>query len=477
MTKHSIGQVVQDKKQQQLYALIRQGMKPCSTAKLKKLGTELGLLLYKNPRLLQKAKLSRQMKADAIALIIRSSNKTVIDNTKALMNMLSFANFAKAKPTQKKLSSAVDFAIEIHNSKLFQTLLEHPLSVSDSSLKSLIQSFYPDAGNLMMWDLFYKLDPKRYQGRSYGQLSPYEKLYFSLYEPYYIHELNHRLNLPGKAEIKWDKAKLDEISLEGQNAGFSLRQFKEHLLLFAVKHPNKLSEGFNRAVDEIVNLLPQSGKHTLNGELFYFNHVNHGWCAILLDDKLYMINMGLGSKAPGIQVYDVPHHKKASVLNDLKSWEKTDLLDQIQITDEEMRNPAKLQDKIARVMEFNDFKDFSKKHHLTQLEQIDIPAQTMGNCSYYSLKGLLLAISYHYNKKQYSSKIAYNRSLSDVLSYIHYDYANAIDDYMAHSIKPNLLLLKQAKEQAKKYETVKGSHHVEPTLDWAAYKRKSARQR
>ncbi|MCS5710906.1 hypothetical protein [Candidatus Berkiella aquae] len=442
----------------QLRALIRTGIQQSSDKQLDHYGTEIGLLLLSNPHLLN-YQWSRQQKTDALALIIRSTHDTVIAQRKTLIELLNVKHFAQIKPSNHQLLPAIEFAIKTQNSKLFQALLEHPSSISDNHLISLVDRFFNDEGDLMKWDLFHKLDPKQYQSRAYRTLSPYEKLYYQVYEYYYVAELNHRLNLGGRSHIKWGKKNIYKIdSKTGQDPGCGLMQLKNHLLLF-IANNNKLSPGFTQAVNEILELTPQSGCHYFNKStenkknIFYFNHSHHIWCAFYVDNKLYMINMGYGSETPGIQVYDVPNDKVSTVLNTLTAWENRSLLD--------------------TKMSYKHFRNFAQKHNLTQLEQIDIPAQTVDNCSYYSLKGLLLAMSYHYNQAHYAPQMAYDKSLRNLLAFNNYDYANAIEDYLAHSIHPNFPLLERAKAQAKKYEFHPWDLLIDETQDEAAYQKMS----
>jgi hypothetical protein len=402
-----------------------------------------------------------------------------MEHQMARQNIKSKSNVQLSPKTKKtQLMIAIKHAIAIHNSKQFKALLDKHNVLNDTELNDLKNQFHPDNGNLMMWDLFHKLDPLNYKNTSFENLTSYEKLYFMLFEPYYAQELNHRLNFAGELDITWKNKLIDKVNLNGQNPGFSLIQFKDHLLQYSTK--NNISKGFKNAVAKIIELTPQSGIHILNGNIkqnehiFYFNHVGHQWCTLLTDNKLYLINMGLGSEStPGIQVFDVPKAKKRRVLASLIKWEKTNLIDQINILEMNIEDPMQLQvqvvEKMQQLMKFEHFIHFPKKFNLTKIEDIHIPKQTIGNCGYYSLKGLLLALTYHENQKYFPKGVAYKRSLKDTLAFIKQDYANAIDDYKTHSLHPNPALLLLAKKQLLQYQPRGKKLIKDPSLDPMAY--------
>lgn len=341
-----------------------------------------------------------------------------------------------------------------------------------------------------MWDLFHLLVPKDYKDKSFESLTAYEKLYVELFERYHALELSHRLNLKGNIELKYDDKILESINLEGQQPGFSIMQLKNHLLKFSAENHHHLSPGFVQALDKILDIKPQidliRNNHTIDSiNIFIFSHVNHGWGALLTENKLYLVNMGLGSdKTPGIQVYQVPPSKRKSLFNHLKALENTNLVDDLnKEPNGEMPRDKDgeidwneygrlIQQRYIQRMEFDHYKNISKKFKLKEIERITIPAQEAGNCSYYSPKGLFLALMYEFNQQHYPQSEAYQKSLNDFLKFVKFDYDNAVKDYQAHALRPNTELLTLAKNKLNAKSPLNRVNAVNPNQ----YKRQTLRK-
>jgi len=375
---------------------------------------------------------------------------------------------------------AIERAIKLRDKKKFEKLLREK-NITDEDIKSLKHDFLPDSGDLTMWDLFHRLDPKLFKNKSYNKLTAYEKLYFQLFDSYFIAELGHRLNLGGEAKLSYDQKPIDEARLDGQMMGFGIMQLKDHLLQFSTESAEKLSPGFQHALDKILNITPQATLNPMNKKLdtdangFIFTHVNHAWCALLTKDKLYMINMGLGAdkRSPGIHVYDVPQSKRKAIFDYLKSLENTDMLNDIgnglDYTDPKFNEI--ILNRYTQAMNFNHFKNLPKKFKLKEIEKISIPAQEVGNCNYYSLKGLFLAWMYHHNQKHYPKNQAYQKSLDDFMRFLKFDYNTAIDHYVAHAIRPNTAVLNLAKQKLGRINSLT----KESALNPANYKRQTVK--
>ncbi|MBN9287109.1 MAG: hypothetical protein BGO43_14610 [Gammaproteobacteria bacterium 39-13] len=381
---------------------------------------------------------------------------------------------------KNSVKQAIERAIKLRDKKKFEKLLRQK-NITEDDIVSLKYAFWPDSGDLTMWDLFHRLDPKSFKNKSYNSLTAYEKLYFQLFDKYFAAEIAHRLNLGGAVKLSYDKKSMGEARLDGQMSGFGIMQLKDHLLQFSAESTDKLSPGFQQALDRMLNITPQATVTPMNKKLdtdangFIFAHVNHAWCALLTKDKLYMINMGLGAdkRSPGIHVYDVPQSKRLTIFNYLKSLENTDMLNDIAkgLDCLDPKFNEIIFKRYTEAMKFNHFKNLPKKFRLKESEKINIPAQEVGNCNYYSLKGLFLAWMYHHNQKHYPKKQAYQKSLDDFMRFLKFDYNTAIDHYVAHAIRPNTTVLNLAKQKLGKMNSLTRESALNP----ANYKRQVVR--
>lgn len=331
----------------------------------------------------------------------------------------------------------INTVINTNKRRAFFDLLSFPRIIPRTKILDYARQFFKSLNrtDALNYDLFIRLNPDDYEGVNWRALTSYEQLYWIVHEHYFSKSLSHRLCLEGHFTPQWrgypyhalaltDTKKQND--LEGMAEDLALMQFKSSLYFFQTNFQGdkQTLNALTKAVDLLSSMKPRNDakfNHRLRDGLDHVylfglsdHHFTCGYHAT--SGKYYHINMGSGSgERSGVIIYNVSPSQKANLHCDLCCTQYE-----------------------HKTKHFN---RIPSKNNLTETYFLQLPEQITGNCTYESLRGLLVAIVVDELSKTMPMKQATVMTLDMVRLFIEMDMRDAIVDYTQHALSPNRELL------------------------------------
>ncbi len=399
---------------------------------------EVVLYVLKNKPYLKATDYSHDDMLEVIELLLKATGKQILSRRKAFFSVLhKHSFFAYAQ----NLKGVFDMALFACDRIAFQDFLAHVDLIPNGLLMYYSHQFNPATiASIQSLDLFTRLEPSQYVDKPWNALTSYEKLYHIVFNKIFTKALSHRLSLVGSLIKGWQGrtyselgltqkySKENSLDLEANQDIYSLIQFKKAILLFQLQYKGPHSDILNQAIQEILEMpLPK----VMSYRYSKYDKKNHPYIFSLMDEHTvtgyhstegyyYQINMGyLSGKKPGVKIFKVSSEQLDRLHSEL--------------------------DNLQYASTTNHFVQLPDLCQLKQVGYLRLPSQYSGNCTYESLKGLLLALLYDRLQKEHFPSLAAQHAFRIYKPFLMYDALASIDEYKAYALSPSPYILAKAK--------------------------------